>query len=41
MYLGAVQADIAEFEQLHFPRQFEHLNEQFGEFAKKPAPERG
>ncbi|MEN9491877.1 MAG: hypothetical protein RJA63_2326, partial [Pseudomonadota bacterium] len=41
MYLGAVQADIAEFEQFHFPGQFKHLNKQFGEFAKKPAPERG
>ena len=30
---------MAEFEQFHFPRQFEHLNKQFGEFSKKPTTE--
>lgn len=39
VHLGAVQTDVAELEQFHFPGQFEHLNKQFGELAEKSAPE--
>ena len=39
LHLGAVQADIAEFEQFHFPGQFEHLNEQLRELAEKSVTE--
>ena len=40
MDLGPIEADVTQFEQLHFLRQFQHLYKQLCEFIEEAAPER-
>ena len=39
--LGAVQRNVAELEQLHLPREHQHLHEQRLDFLQEAPPERG
>lgn len=39
--LGAVEADSAELEQLHFTRQLQHLKEDAGQLVEEPLAEAG